>query len=167
MLENNTLDLPEPKPLPNSNKSVPYYFIGDGIFPLKKYFMKPFAKTQRLSIGERIFNYRLSRTRALIEMAFGILAAKWRILQTSMNFNIENTKIIVMALICLHNFIITHEVENNNESCKYLSDTETYELDDIECVPCNDNETGLEVREKLLNYFISPEGSLEWQWNKI
>jgi len=38
--------------------------------------LKPHSR-QRLTIEERIFNYRLSSARRRVERAFGILVAKW------------------------------------------------------------------------------------------
>ncbi|XP_057290900.1 uncharacterized protein LOC130613595 [Hydractinia symbiolongicarpus] len=74
--QNNLLNLPEHK---TSLKSkLPQVVIGDGIFALKPWLMKPFPG-KNLSFEERIYNYRLSRARTTIGNTFGILAAKWRI----------------------------------------------------------------------------------------
>lgn len=54
----------------------------------------------------RIFNYRLSRGRRVVENAFGILAQKWRILRRPFRANAENTNRIVSACVTLHNFLL-------------------------------------------------------------
>lgn len=58
-IENDSLDVPEPKPSPHwENKDpFPYYFVADEAFPLKKNLMRPFPK-RTLNKNRRIFNYR-------------------------------------------------------------------------------------------------------------
>ncbi|CAN7943147.1 unnamed protein product [Ixodes pacificus] len=57
---------------------LPYFFVGDEAFPLKTCMMRPFCKKRQFLHEQRIFNYRLSRARRVVENAFGILAQKWR-----------------------------------------------------------------------------------------
>lgn len=59
---------------------------------------------------QRIFNYRLSRARRIIENAFGILSAQWQILRTTIDCKAENIDTIVKASVCLHNFVM---IEND------------------------------------------------------
>ena len=62
-----------------------------------------------------MFNYRLSRARLVVECAFGILTKKWKILESAIDFKLQTTETIVMALICLHNFIITEETDFHDD----------------------------------------------------
>ena len=66
--------------------------------------LKPFSK-RHLSEKERIFNYRLSRARRMIENVFGILTTKWRILKTTINTKVELAEDIVLATVSLHNWL--------------------------------------------------------------
>jgi hypothetical protein len=48
-------------------------FVGDEAFALRKDFLKPFSQRE-LTNERRIYNYRLSRARRVIENVFGIMA---------------------------------------------------------------------------------------------
>lgn len=56
-LESGTLGLPVPEPLPDDDRDIPYFIVGDDAFPLKTWLMKPFA-IRNMTHEERIFNYR-------------------------------------------------------------------------------------------------------------
>ncbi|KAK5648294.1 hypothetical protein RI129_003186 [Pyrocoelia pectoralis] len=70
----NTLNFPPPKCLLGRTKAVPYVVVADDAFPHKDVIMKPYPN-RGLTHNERIFNYRLSRARRIIENAFGISMA--------------------------------------------------------------------------------------------
>lgn len=60
------LSLPEPTKLPNSDKVFPYFYVGDPAFPLKRNLMRPYPG-KLLPRERRVFNYRISRARVVIE----------------------------------------------------------------------------------------------------
>lgn len=74
-LEENKVEIPPSVNLPNSNIKMPFSFIADEAFPLKSYIMRPYPG-RNLSHNQRIFNYRLSRARQVIENTFDILSAR-------------------------------------------------------------------------------------------
>jgi hypothetical protein len=78
-LREKTIGLPAPAPLPGDDRPTEYFMVGDDAFPLRSYMMKPFPH-RFLTHDERVFNYRTSRARRVVENAFGILAARWRCL---------------------------------------------------------------------------------------
>ena len=55
--------------------ALPYYLVGDEIFPLKTWLMRSYPG--QLSEEERILHYRLSHAKRVIENTFRILAARW------------------------------------------------------------------------------------------
>ena len=71
-------------PLPGDDVPIPYYIVGDNAFGINKSLMNPFS-IRNMEHHERIFNYRLSRARRVVENAFGILAHKFRVLLRTMN----------------------------------------------------------------------------------
>jgi len=79
-LRDKLLKIPEPGTLPNSEKKLPFVFVGDDAFALTENFMKPCGQTG-LTAEQRIFNYRLSRARRVVENSFGILVSRFGVLQ--------------------------------------------------------------------------------------
>ena len=79
--------LPSPNVLvrPASNKADPkmqaidYHLVRDDGFGLNVNFMKPYSD-KGIRPSQPIFNYRLSRARQVIEVAFGILANRFHCL---------------------------------------------------------------------------------------
>ena len=54
---------------------------------------------------QRIFNYRLSRARRVVENAFGILANRFRFLLTAICLKKKNVEFVVLTASILHNLI--------------------------------------------------------------
>lgn len=72
-LSNNSLNLPPNQPLPGRVMKVPFVIVADDAFPITDRIIKPYPM-RGLSHSQKIFNYRLSRARRMIESSFGILA---------------------------------------------------------------------------------------------
>ncbi len=81
---------------------VPLHLIGDAAFPLLETLMKPFPHGVQDAV-HRLFNYRLSRTRRVIENAFGRLKARFRIISKRMELDVNNVNETVSACVILHN----------------------------------------------------------------
>ena len=79
LLSSNNFHMPHAKKLPLSDVELLFVILGDEAYPLLSYLMRPYPRRQ-LSESRRLFNYRLSRGRRVVESAFGILAGKCRIL---------------------------------------------------------------------------------------
>ncbi|XP_050304496.1 uncharacterized protein LOC126742012 [Anthonomus grandis grandis] len=77
-LINKTLELPPAICPRNSNRQLPFIFIGDEAFALRGDFLKPYGQND-LNHDRKIFNYCLSRARCKIENSFGILSARFQI----------------------------------------------------------------------------------------
>ena len=70
-----TILLPPPQCLPFGVKELPYVFVADDAFALKKNVMKPYPQSG-LTQDKRVYNYRLSRARRIVENLFGIIASR-------------------------------------------------------------------------------------------
>lgn len=103
-LKNNKLKIPNKQKLHNSNLEMPFVVLADDAFPLQENIMKPFSH-EKLSTEERIYNYRLSRARRVVENTFGILANRFRVLLTTINLQPKKATTITLACCYLHNFL--------------------------------------------------------------
>ncbi|XP_072177059.1 uncharacterized protein [Diadema setosum] len=103
-LESDSLGLPPAEPLPGDQVPVTYFLLGDDAFPLRSWLMKPLP-LRNMTMEQRIYNYRCSRARRVIENAFGILAARFRCLLTTMPQQPKTVESIVLVCCCLHNLL--------------------------------------------------------------
>lgn len=79
LLENTTLNLPKGQILPGMEKLIPHVFVADDAFPLCPNIMKPYSGHQKKGSSKRIYNYRCSRARRIVENVFGILNSTFRV----------------------------------------------------------------------------------------
>lgn len=206
-MNSNTLNLPEKAYIPGTDVESPFVFVGDEAFPLKPNLMRPYPGNYilnsqqhevpnlnsnslslsglRLSQEKRVYNYRLSRARRIVENAFGILSARWRIFRKPMEMNPTNVDIVIKATIALHNFLKTTDI-TNAPNTRYVPPSFVDTMDhEGEIRPgawrshVDENETGMRetgrlstntssqsamrIRENFTNFFASPAGSVPWQ----
>lgn len=170
------LPLPLDKCLPNSNQEFPFYFVGDAAFPLKQHLMRPYPG-RLLDERRRIFNYRLSRARRVIENTFGILVVRWRILKTTIHALPTNCEKIVLACIALHNFIMCNSKPNvyctrnfidweDEDGILHLGEwrQEADPLQQAKFGSNNASRNAFTLKDILTDYFIN-EGAVPFQYN--
>lgn len=167
------LKLPQASLLPGTNTLAPYIFIADSAFALNEHILKPYPQ-KSITHQMRIFNYRLSRARRVVENVFGILASRFRVFQKPILVDIQNVDKIIMASCYLHNFLRQKSVNYITNSCIDNEDVENYILQpgqwrqENELLPLLKNnqrqqtEVGKEVRNIFTNYFNGP-GSVHFQ----
>ena len=111
-LENGTLNIPQPSSIEASGTLVPYMIVADDAFPLKEYLQKPYSQNG-LNKEKRIFNYRLSRARRIVENAFGILSNRIRVFMSPIRLMPEKVESIAFACCTLHNFLRSKQTSRN------------------------------------------------------
>lgn len=161
-LDGNTLNIPHAQTLPNDENGnpMPFVIVGDEAFAQSKGIMRPYSK-RNLTMKQRICNYRICRARRLVECTFGILANKWRIFHRPLDVQTELADDIVKSCCILHNFVRRKDgiiAEDEFYSCP---------LEGISSVGVRADLQGTAVRDYFANYFISPQGSVPWQYNSI
>ena len=104
LLENNLLKIPQSQVINEEIGPVPYYLLGDEIFPLKTWLMRPYPGSL-MQEDQKVYNYRQSRARRVIENAFGILSARWRIFHKPIRATTANVEKYTLACLALHNYL--------------------------------------------------------------
>lgn len=163
----NPKNFPEDRTIPGIKYRVPYLFLADDAYPLRRNILKPHSKVP-VTPEQNIFNGRLSRARRCVECAFGVLANKWRLLLRDIETSDRVATVIVKCLTVLHNIIIDRDgidrvllekvaekIERNDDERKQrLSLGRKYNR-------CSCDASKL--RDAFTEYFVTEAGSVAWQ----
>lgn len=176
-LQNTNLKLPPPKALPGQKIPLPYIILGDEAFALNDNLMKPYSGSFTKGSLERIFNYRLSRARRVVENVFGILSSVFRVLRKPLLLKPENAQLVVLACIYLHNFLrksrtskkiycpegaLDTEEDEKIIPGTWRNDNEMTSLTNLKKVPRKSPIRAQEIRKEFATYFLN-NGALPWQ----
>ena len=177
-----TMNIPDPRSVQGCRfDPLPYYVVGDEIFPLKTWIMRPYPG--QLSEEQKVFNYRLSRARRVIENAFGILCTRFRIFYVPINACVANIEKYAKAAIALHNYL--RQTENALYCPQGFVDSESsigeilpgnwrsirknsgllHDFSHIRGSRCGDD--AKDMPEALKEYVNSPTGELSWQLHHV
>ena len=163
--ESKTLNIPESEIIEGAEEfgALPYVLVGDEAFALNENMSRPYPG-KGLSRTKRIFNYRLSRARRIVENAFGILAARWRFYNRRLSANRQNAIKIIKASVILHNLL-----QMLNQPVRHMDEPKQSILKPIDRPSKVSKATrnGLAVRDAFANLFSSTKGSIPWQDDKI
>lgn len=95
--------------------NVPVVLLGDSAFRFSDLLMKPYPYSTDLTLAEKNFNYYLSKSRRVVENAFGHLKARFRRIGKGIDNHIKNANLIIRACCILHNFLNEHNDEVNKQ----------------------------------------------------
>jgi len=97
------------------------YLLTDGIYPEWAVFAKPFSAPSCQKTKH--YNVLHSAARKEVERAFGVLQARWHIIDAPCRLWSPDAMLEIMrACIVLHNMIVVHE--NTHDGVDYVSPTE-------------------------------------------
>lgn len=173
-LEGNEAELPAPRKSGNSKENLPFVFVADDAFAMKPYMMKPFPFRNQTN-EQRIYSYRHSRARRVIENVFGILVKKFGIFQTAILLSPEKAVKVVLACVVLHNYMrremateyigsadVDREQEENGVIVpgSWRNETNITPLERTN--ERNSSQNSKDIRNMFMNYFNN-EGQVPWQ----
>lgn len=164
-LEENSLNIPNERILPHDNngKNMPFYLLADDAFGLSNNILRPYSK-RNLSYEKKVYNYRHTRARRMVECTFGILANKWRIFHRGLDVNLDFAESIIKTCCVLHNLV------RIKDGIQFKDTFYDAPLENI--ISHGDNRGrnltgGTNVRQYLTSYFVSPQGSVPWQYDIV
>ncbi len=162
-LRHDALDLPPDAPLSGAEGTMPFVFVANKAFPLRRNMMRPFPG-HNLSPEQMVFNYRLSRAQRMVECAFSILASQWRLYRRVLGVSPEVAEVVVKATCILQNLISWHSADEEDPSSTALCTEPSAGMEGITQVGSNNaSKEALPVREKFATYFCSSAGEVSCQ----
>ena len=171
-ISENLLNLPKAETIWHGNIVYPFVFVGDEAFPLRTDLMKPYPRAV-LGLKERIFNYRLSRSRRIIENTFGILAARFRIFRRPIIAREDVVVSVTKACVVLHNYppeMVDRESQYGTRFGSWRDDVQNYSgLIPLQMQVASNNysQDAKTVRENFKDFFSTGDGQVPWQMDSI
>lgn len=100
------LNIPKPSPLFYGGPEMPFVFVANVAFELHETFMRPYRRSStQCNMHNRIFNYRLSHARQIIECAFSVLSARFRIYKRALELQPSVVQKLIKTTCVLHNYL--------------------------------------------------------------
>lgn len=163
--------------LPTNQETVEglnFVFAADDAFALHEHILKPFPK-RNITPEQKIFNYRLSRARSVVENAFGVMSYRFRVFHTAINLGMEKIDLIVECCCILHNFLrrttVTYmpassidredTMDGTFEPGEWRNDSEGL----LNLAPARPRLPSASARQNRMNYaeYFVDRGAVSWQ----
>ncbi|XP_043466333.1 putative nuclease HARBI1 [Leptopilina heterotoma] len=134
------------------------HIIGDAAYKLHPFLMVPFKDNGHLTEDQINFNKCLSRTRMVIERAFGLLKGRFRRLLYLYLQNVAYGSLIIIACCVLHNICLDLDDDVNDEILNNIDEqraqnivNDLHDQDDVY------NATALQKRRNIVNMLMQEE----------
>ena len=170
--------MPDPEPLPDDDEDIPYHIVADDAFALDEHLMKPYTNLGQ-SRPQRIYSYRLSRARRIVENAFGLLQLRFRVFTNNMFVHPRKVRKIVHCGVILHNLFLARmplmrhagrEVDHESADHEHVIPGEWREAADVHLLQGltatqqrNPSHRAKAMRNYLAEYYTSAVGAVPWQ----
>eukprot|EP00102_Acyrthosiphon_pisum_P018923 XP_016656133.1 PREDICTED: uncharacterized protein LOC107882382 [Acyrthosiphon pisum] len=178
-IEQNEIMFPPDEPLPLRELHVPYLLVADDAFAFTPRIMKPYSGVYEKGSKERVFNYRLSRARRVVENVFGIMSSVFRVMRKPMLLEPEKVTNITLTCALLHNYLKKSKSSSSKYSPNGIFDIENEEgqiipgtwrqeqnsmasLLPIRNIPRRPGTEAKIIRDEYATYF-STNGKVPWQ----
>jgi len=87
-----------------------HVILSDGGFALDYWLLKPYPQ-QQLNLKRKMLSYCISSPCAVVEISFGLLKGRWRVLHDKGPADTELVPAILESCALLHNFLVGEEDE--------------------------------------------------------
>jgi len=175
LLNKSIVNIPIEGIIPRTQIKAPFVVLADDAFPLSHAILKPYS-LQGLTPEERVFNYRLSRGRRMVESSFGILATRFRIFLTTIALPPKTVIELTNAAIVLHNVLvqkrkssytkmklITHRYQQTQYNEPESTETQERMTPFATQVDQGHARSGNAIRDLLKDHYMGV-GAVPWQW---
>ncbi|KAJ8946584.1 hypothetical protein NQ314_008839 [Rhamnusium bicolor] len=167
-LNNNTLHIPPAKQLPGSNEILPFVIVGDEAFPLRTNLMKPYSRDIVRGNEEKKSGKFVSSIPSYdIEEVFGGCdGILWDLTLASClpwvySGYMKKHKETKNSACILHNFV------RLRDGYKF-EDTLACDMGDIAIIGTGGTSNkATDIRNSFASFFVSPAGSVPWQYDII
>src|SRR4029434_2694863 len=133
--------------------SIGHFLLGDPAYPLIDWIMEGYTHSPNITPEQESFNVYLSSARTTVEIAFGRLKLRWRVLMKRSDFHFSFTPKVIATCCALHNFCENEkEVVNHNWSAEATTLAAVLPQPAVHANSHADDTNGQTIRDALTEY---------------
>lgn len=139
-----------------NNNTVPLHLLGDPAYPMSDKIVKGYIGTN-ITPEEDNYNVYHSSARMCVEIAFGKLKSRWRILQKRMDVETQNSPMIVLACCILHNICEDIRVPTPPRTNDDAINEQQFPQPATFAATRAENENGLYIRNAIKDFLVNTQ----------